>query len=71
MINRNTGIRVIHIDVDCDERLCIHIGECGKSEGELFVGGRQPWYDPDLTSIEDVREVVERCPSGALLFHAR
>jgi CDGSH-type Zn-finger protein/uncharacterized Fe-S cluster protein YjdI len=60
-----------YIDVEWDERLCIHIAECGKSEGELFVGGRQPWCDPDLTSIEDVREVVERCPSGALTYQVQ
>lgn len=60
-----------HIDVEWDERLCIHIGECGQSEGELFVGGRQPWCEPDLTSIEFVKEVVERCPSGALTYQVK
>lgn len=57
-----------HIDVEWDGRLCIHIAECGQSEGELFVGGRQPWCDPDLTSTDYVKEVVERCPSGALTY---
>ncbi len=56
------------IDVQWDGRLCIHIGECGQSAGELFVGGRQPWCQPDLTSAEDVVDVVERCPSGSLTY---
>ncbi|MEA3412547.1 MAG: CDGSH iron-sulfur domain-containing protein [Pseudomonadota bacterium] len=56
------------IDVTWDGRLCIHIGECGQSEGELFVGGRQPWCVPDTSDAADVREVVERCPSGALSY---
>lgn len=60
-----------HIDVEWDGRLCIHIAECGQSEGELFVGGRQPWCDPDLTSVDYVKEVVERCPSGALTYQAK
>ncbi len=46
--------------------LCIHIGECGRAKGELFVGGRKPWCQPDFASDVDVRDVVMRCPTGAL-----
>ena len=56
------------IDVFWDGRLCIHIGECGQAQGDLFVGGRQPWCQPDLVAPEAVTEVVERCPSGALSY---
>ena len=56
------------IDVTWDDRLCIHIGECGKSEGDLFIGGRDPWCQPDLTSVENTTDVIERCPSGALAY---
>jgi CDGSH-type Zn-finger protein/uncharacterized Fe-S cluster protein YjdI len=56
------------IDVQWDGRLCIHIAECGNAAGDLFVGGRDPWCVPDTTSRADVREVVERCPSGALTY---
>ena len=58
------------INVDWDARLCIHIGECGQSAGDLFVGGRDPWCQPDLTSIDNVVDVVKRCPSGALSYHS-
>lgn len=58
------------ISVDWDGRLCIHIGECGYSEGDLFVGGRDPWCKPDLTSVDDVVDVVKRCPSGAITFES-
>ncbi len=47
-------------------RLCIHIGECGHAKGELFVGGRKPWCQPNLVSDDEVKDVVLRCPSGAL-----
>jgi CDGSH-type Zn-finger protein/uncharacterized Fe-S cluster protein YjdI len=47
-------------------KLCIHIGECGRAKGELFVGGRQPWCKPDLAPNEEIEEIVERCPTGAL-----
>ena len=56
------------IDVSWDARLCIHVGECGKSEGGLFVAGREPWCVPDGLSRDQVREIVERCPTGALSY---
>ncbi len=56
------------VDVFWDKRLCIHVGECGRAKGELFVGGRKPWCQPDLTTDADVEEVVERCPTGAITY---
>jgi len=47
-------------------RLCIHIGECGRAKGDLFVGARDPWCQPDLAADDDVADVVYRCPTGAL-----
>jgi len=55
------------VDVTWDGRLCIHVGECGRSAGELFLGGRKPWCQPDVTDVDDVVDVVERCPTGALV----
>ena len=56
------------IDVQWDGRLCIHIAECGNSADDLFESGRDPWCIPDKCSKAGVREVVERCPSGALTY---
>ncbi|MGB5284558.1 MAG: CDGSH iron-sulfur domain-containing protein [Polyangiales bacterium] len=55
-------------DVHWDGRLCIHIGECGRANNDLFVGGRQPWCQPDQVSPQEVAEVVGRCPTGALTY---
>lgn len=55
-------------NVTWNGKLCIHIGECGRAKGELFVGGRQPWCQPDLSPGEEIEDVVERCPTGALTF---
>ncbi len=57
-----------NIDVTWDGRLCIHIAECGREEGELFVKGRNPWCMPDTTTPERVAEICERCPTGALTY---
>ena len=55
-------------DVQWDGKLCIHIGECGRAKNDLFVGGRQPWCQPDRVGSEEVAEVIRRCPSGALSY---
>ncbi|MEM7327309.1 MAG: CDGSH iron-sulfur domain-containing protein [Pseudomonadota bacterium] len=52
--------------VTWDRRLCIHVGECGRAKGDLFVGGRDPWCDPNLAEQTDIAEIVARCPTGAL-----
>lgn len=57
------------VDVTWDGRLCIHIGECGRAKGDLFVGGRDPWCQPDVGGTpEDVAEVCRRCPTGSLSY---
>jgi len=53
-------------EVEWDGRLCIHYGECGRAQGDLFIGGRQPWCQPDLSTGQEIRDVVLRCPTGAL-----
>ncbi len=56
------------VDVHWDGRLCIHIAECGHAKGDLFTTGRQPWCVPDKATPDEVVEVCERCPSGALTY---
>jgi CDGSH-type Zn-finger protein/uncharacterized Fe-S cluster protein YjdI len=52
--------------VSWNGRLCIHVGECGRAKGDLFVAGRDPWCQPDLSADEEVADVIGRCPTGAL-----
>ena len=51
--------------VSWNGRLCIHVAECGRAKGDLFVGGRDPWCRPDLATDEEVADVIHRCPTGA------
>jgi CDGSH-type Zn-finger protein/uncharacterized Fe-S cluster protein YjdI len=59
------------VDIRWDGRLCIHVAECGQAQGDLFVGGRQPWCIPDLVDVKEIVEVIERCPSGALAYQVK
>lgn len=56
------------INVAWDAKLCIHVGECVRAKGDLFVAKRDPWCEPDAMSVSAVAEIVERCPSGALSY---
>ena len=56
------------IKVMWDRRLCIHVGECGRADNELFESGRDPWCDPEQVAQSEVQRVCERCPTGALTF---
>lgn len=59
------------VTVSWHKKLCIHIGECGRAEGDLFIGGRKPWCQPDAVSKENTIDVCERCPTGALTYEAK
>lgn len=59
------------VDVTYDARLCLHVGECGRADNALFVGGRQAWCDPDAVSVDEVMETIGRCPTGALTARRR
>ena len=52
--------------VTWDEDLCIHVGECTRAKGSLFEMGRKPWCELDGVDDAHVRDVVSRCPTGAL-----
>ena len=56
------------IEVSFDLDLCIHIGECLRGHAAVFDAHRRPWIAPDEADADTVAEVVERCPSGALLY---
>ena len=56
------------VDVTWHRPLCIHVGECGRADNELFVTGRDPWCQPDVSNRDDIAEVVDRCPTGALTY---
>jgi uncharacterized Fe-S cluster protein YjdI/CDGSH-type Zn-finger protein len=56
------------IEVSFDLDLCVHIAECLRGDPGVFKLDRRPWVLPDEAESDLVAEIVERCPSGALLY---
>lgn len=55
------------MEVKWDEKTCIHAGECVKGLPQVFkVENDQFVIDAKGASEAEIREVVARCPSGAL-----
>jgi uncharacterized Fe-S cluster protein YjdI len=55
-----------HVNVSFDLEVCTHAGECVRSLPKVFDTERRPWIAPDEGSADEIRDVVTRCPSGAL-----
>lgn len=60
------------LDVSFDGALCEHAAECVRGMPSVFDTSARPWINPETAttaeSAEELRVVVGRCPSGALLI---
>ena len=54
------------IDVSFDKDACIHAAECVRGLPAVFDVDKRPWIQPDNGAADAIRDVVARCPSGAL-----
>lgn len=56
------------IEVTFDLDICVHVGECLRGAHKVFQLERRPWVLPDAGDADEIAEVIERCPSGALQY---
>lgn len=54
------------IAVSFDSSLCIHTAKCLQGLPQVFDLQARPWIQPANAAVDEVIEVVNRCPSGAL-----
>ena len=54
------------ITVFWDSDRCRHVGYCFRNLPGVFKPGKRPWVDIEAANPEDIKRVVESCPSGAL-----
>ena len=59
------------ITVSFDGEVCQHAAECVRGLPDVFDVDQRPWIQPDRADPDTVREVVARCPSGALRIEPR
>ncbi len=48
--------------------ICAHAGFCTANLPSVFLMETEPWIDPDGANVEEVKRVIEMCPSGALSY---
>jgi len=56
------------VTISYDATRCIHVGECARGLGQVFDSKKSPWINPDNAAVDDVVDVIKRCPTGALKF---
>jgi uncharacterized Fe-S cluster protein YjdI/CDGSH-type Zn-finger protein len=56
------------IEVKWEPDYCIHVAACLEGLPEVFDAWRRPWIEVDKASADEIAEVVQRCPTGALHF---
>ncbi|MFE6647923.1 (4Fe-4S)-binding protein [Nocardioides sp. NPDC057772] len=58
------------VDVSFDGDVCQHAAECVRGMPTVFDTAARPWINPTHAdsdgSAQTLREVIGRCPSGAL-----
>ena len=54
-----------------DLKRCIHAEACVHGLPTVFDAKRRPWIDPAGATPDDIADVVEGCPSGALTYERR
>ena len=56
------------ITVHDNRGLCAHAGVCIRDLDSVFRLKQSPWIAPDLATVDQVKAVVDNCPSGALSY---
>lgn len=47
---------------------CIHSEVCVKTLPKVYLPNEKPWIRPEAASIQDLKNQIDRCPSGALTY---
>ena len=59
------------INVFWNPELCQHAGECIRGNSKVFDASRRPWVDISAAPSKEIAEIIDRCPSGALLYELK
>jgi len=59
------------ITVTYDLKRCIHAANCVAGLPDVFNPERKPWIDADKAPGEEIADVIETCPTGALQYEMK
>ncbi len=52
-------------------KLCEHATECIRGNNKVFDPTRRPWVDISDASASEIASIIDKCPSGALLYEIK
>jgi uncharacterized Fe-S cluster protein YjdI len=52
-------------------RSCIHSGICVKGLPDVYDPKGKPWIKQENASIQELKEQIDKCPSGALTYYMK
>lgn len=56
------------ITVFDNRKVCAHAGICTDNLAAVFRMKQEPWIDADAASIDEIIDIIQKCPSGALSY---
>lgn len=59
------------VTVSWDQKRCIHAEECVHGLNDVFDPNQRPWIQPEKRSADEIADVIERCPTGALKYEMK
>ena len=51
--------------------LCEHAAECIRGNNKVFDVSRRPWVDLSQAPADEIAEIIDKCPSGALKYELK
>lgn len=66
--NRKDTYTGEHIRIHDNRGLCAHAGICTTKLASVFRMKAEPWIDPDQATVQEIKAVIDNCPSGALSY---
>jgi len=59
------------ITVTYDLKRCIHAGECVRGLPGVFDVTKKRWIQPENGAADEIADVIEKCPTGALQYEMK
>ena len=56
------------IRVFWDSDKCFHVGYCTRDLPHVFDINKRPWVDVSAADVEEIKRVIDTCPSAALSY---